>query len=603
LAAFSASAMPYWTPLVNQPTFQPGVALLLTDGSVMVQSLATNNWWRLTPDNSGSYINGTWSPLASTAEDYAPIFYSSAVLPDGRVVVIGGEYNAIGGSIGSDGDTAKGAIYDPTADVWTPLAAPQDWPNIGDSPSVVLPDGTFMVGNAVLSDPQPALLDAATLTWKLTGALGEFEYSFSEQGLTLMQTGRVLTITVGDNKPVNAQIYNPDNGTWRGAGNTGVTLVSPNCSEIGPALSLPNGDVFAIGSTSNTAIYHPANGTWLPGPVLPDSLGVSDGPAALLPNGHVLVQASPQPTPAACFIGGSRFFEFDGSAFIEVPAPPGADQIAANSGLMLVLPTGQIFYSGSGGVQIYTSSGTYDNAWAPTISSAPDHVNMGGTNYAISGTQFNGLSQGAMYGDDAQMATNYPLVRITNNVSGHVVYAKTHDHSTMAIGTGATPVSTQFDVPFEIEPGASKLVVVANGIPSAPVDVVVDFVIGPGMTGNWYDVSESGHGFSVEVLPDNQMLAEWFVFAPDGGPAWIAATGPISGNSAVLQGFQTVGPGGRFPPNFDPTQVQSEPWGELTFTFTDCNTGSVSWQPSVTGYISGSIPLARLTLPAGLTCP
>ena len=32
-----------------------------------------------------------------------------------------------------------------------------------------------------------------------------------------------------------------------------------------------------------------------------------------------------------------------------------------------------------------------------------------------------------------QAATNYPLVRITNIINGHVQYTRTHDHSTMAV--------------------------------------------------------------------------------------------------------------------------------------------------------------------------
>ena len=129
------------------------------------------------------------------------------------------------------------------------------------------------------------------------------------------------------------------------------------------------------------------------------------------------------------------------------------------------------------------------------------------------------------------------------------------------------------------------------------------FSIGPGITGNWFDPDESGHGFSVEVLPGNQMLAQWYVFAPNEGPVWIVATGPITGNVAVLQGYQAVGAGGRFPPNFDPTRLQAQLWGTLTFTFTDCNNGQVSWQSVVAGYTTGSIPITRLTMPAGLTCP
>jgi len=65
------------------------------------------------------------------------------------------------------------------------------------------------------------------------------------------------------------------------------------------------------------------------------------------------------------------------------------------------------------------------------------------------------------------------LVRITNNATGHVFYSRTHDHTSMAVASGAL-VSTHFDVPATEERGPSQLVVVANGIPSAPVAVTVE---------------------------------------------------------------------------------------------------------------------------------
>ena len=43
----------------------------------------------------------------------------------------------------------------------------------------------------------------------------------------------------------------------------------------------------------------------------------------------------------------------------------------------------------------------------------------------------------------------------------------------MGVATGATPVSTRFDVPVGAETGASTLVVIANGIASAAVAVAV----------------------------------------------------------------------------------------------------------------------------------
>ena len=67
--------------------------------------------------------------------------------------------------------------------------------------------------------------------------------------------------------------------------------------------------------------------------------------------------------------------------------------------------------------------------------------------YVVEGYLFNGLTQGAFYGDDVQAATNYPLVRITNKATGHVFYSRTHDHSSMGLGFFVGPVWTHFDVP------------------------------------------------------------------------------------------------------------------------------------------------------------
>ena len=78
------------------------------------------------------------------------------------------------------------------------------------------------------------------------------------------------------------------------------------------------------------------------------------------------------------------------------------------------------------------------------------------------------------FGDEFETATNYPLVRIVNNATGHVFYARTHDHSTMGIATKSFPTYTYFDVPANMETGASKLYVVANGFQSNPIQVTVN---------------------------------------------------------------------------------------------------------------------------------
>ena len=103
---------------------------------------------------------------------------------------------------------------------------------------------------------------------------------------------------------------------------------------------------------------------------------------------------------------------------------------------------------------------------------APKSI-KGGATYKISGTQFNGMSQAMSFGDEFQNAENYPLVRITNTKSGNVVYARTHDHSSMGVQTGSLVVTTQFDVPKNIGTGPSTIQVVADGIASKPLTVTV----------------------------------------------------------------------------------------------------------------------------------
>lgn len=128
------------------------------------------------------------------------------------------------------------------------------------------------------------------------------------------------------------------------------------------------------------------------------------------------------------------------------------------------------------------------------------------------------------------------------------------------------------------------------------------FAINPGITGAWFDPKQSGHGLFLEVLPPNGLMAFWFTFNPDGTQqAWFGGVGSYAGNIATVPVALTTG--GRWIPNFDASKVVNNPWGTLTFTFTDCNSGRVDFTSSIPGYGSNHMDLARLTSPAGLTCP
>lgn len=452
--------------LVHQPPDGAGIGFLLTDGTVMFQGNNGSDWAKLTPDINGSYLNGTWSQLANLPAGYDPYAFASSVLADGRLVIIGGEYN-----FGQFDLTNLGAIYDPKANTWTSLAPPSGFPYIGDSPSAVLPNGKFLLGRKL--DRRMAILDPATLTWTAVSSTGKSDFN-AEEGWTLLPDGSVLTYDV-KNAP-NSEEYFPSLGKWISQGSTIVDLHSPyigSClpygggcyhppGEVGPAILRPDGTVFATGSYStagpgHTAIFTPSGnpnipGTWTVGPDFPQDDNAGDSFAALLPNGHVLV------------LGNSgTLYEFDGTNLTPGPFA---------SGSLLVLPTGEVIV-GASTVELYTSSGTYLPSWAPAIGNYPTTVVRGST-YKISGRQFNGLSQAAAFGDEFETATNYPLVRITNKSTAHVFYARTHNHSSMGVATGKAIVSTMFDVPAGMETGSSMLEVVANGIPSKPVTITVN---------------------------------------------------------------------------------------------------------------------------------
>jgi hypothetical protein len=96
-----------WTPLSRQPPVPTSFCLLLTDGSVICQSAQFGarpfgDWYKLKPDLAGSYVNGTWSQIASMPPGYAPQAFAAAVLPDGRVVIEGGEYDSTGALVVSN---------------------------------------------------------------------------------------------------------------------------------------------------------------------------------------------------------------------------------------------------------------------------------------------------------------------------------------------------------------------------------------------------------------------------------------------------------------------------------------------------------------------
>lgn len=481
-----------WTKVRNAPPFSPGTMLLASDGTVLVhaepQSGGTNLWYQLTPNSQGSYIDGTWSQIASMPASYNPLYFASAILPDGRMLVEGGEYLG-----GTPTWTNKGAIYNPVRNSWQSVAPPGGWNNIGDAQGIVLANGTFMLSQACQNCTSPdgslttdaALFNATGLNWNPIPAQGKNDPN-DEEGWTLQPNGTVLTV---DNwlTPTTEQ-FTPSTLSWSNAGNTVKSPVNGPAVEIGPATLVPNGDTFVVGAGSGpeaptacttrtpavTAV-HRANGRWVNGPAIPTMNGMqfdsADGPSAVLPDGNVLFDVSPCVfnAPIAMMLYNSQ---------TRTLSPVANVLNAANDSTyytrMLVLPNGQVLFNdGSPRLEVYTAGGTADPAWAPSIATISSQTLSPGGSASLSGYQLAGLDQGAAYGDDAQQNTNFPLVRIQNQRTGVVTYARTSRWSSVSVAPGAYS-STRFTLPASTPAGRSTLEVVANGIASQPVVVRIN---------------------------------------------------------------------------------------------------------------------------------
>jgi len=503
-----------WVPLKHKPTLPTdfvGIStmLLLPDGAVMAQLCTSsvdcgNQWVKLTPDEKGSYVNGTWSSMASMM--YERTAFSSAVLSDGRVFVVGGEYT-------NDKTGAQGEIYDPTADKWTSVAAipttlfDPSTGNILDAQSILLDGDKVLIAPVGATGTNSTIIyNAASNTWS-AGASFVTGRNQDEASWVKLPDNSILS---PDNDNLHSERYLPATNEWVDDAPIPSASQLFKSYEMGAALLLPNGKAFLLGGTGHTLLYTPSGnrnpGTWAAGPDLPDSQVACDAPAAMMSDGTIVVATGP-----GCADGGSQqptsFYRYDyatpsssnGSfTLVTNPGSPNskaeAEQVEASASnfRFLDLPDGNVLSAqgsdNTGQLYICKPAGSPLVAGKPNISNVTENADW---SYHLKGTGLTGISQGAVYGDDAQMDTNYPIVRLTDS-SGNVHFARSFNWSSAAVMSGSTLESVEFALPNDLlEPPGNRnlsLAVIANGIGSNTVPFVTPFFFD---TASWAGASGS----------------------------------------------------------------------------------------------------------------
>lgn len=313
-----------------------------------------------------------------------------------------------------------------------------------------------------------------------------------------LQDGRVFEIGATP----HTAFYSPGTNTWTAGPDTIGTLngiPSPFGADDAPGAALPNGHViFAadagasgftssgnitkgsavitnIPSTAILQVYWSVSGAGIPGGAYivsvnsPHQVTISS-PATATTTGDAISWGGTFSLP-------TELFDLDPKTntitqITSQLADPNLPYEGSYPTRMLILPTGQLLFSdGSSQLWVYTPpTGEPNPLMRPLVTSV---TYQGNGNFILGGYQLDGQSAGAAYGDDDQMDSNYPIIRMVNS-SGDVFYARTSNWSLITVGNTAGYETVNFTLNPAITPGNYSLIVSGAGISSFPTYIHIN---------------------------------------------------------------------------------------------------------------------------------
>ncbi len=251
-------------------------ATLLQNGDILITGGSDTYDNTDTPCSNLVYL---WDHSAETITDVPPesnmnrarCGHTTTLLPDGRVVVLGGRISTLGSSAGS------GEIYN--GGQWSNLPS---GPELPDLESVLLPNGTIFIMQA--GSGHSYIFDPGNLTFRET--LGQAAGMYSGFTATLMKNGKVLI--VGSLTSSVAEVFDPQSETFTMIAATPVNKIAHT------ATLLPDGKVMIAGGRINSGqrqnsvhLYDPVANNWIAVGLM--STARQFHSAVLLPDGRPVV--------------------------------------------------------------------------------------------------------------------------------------------------------------------------------------------------------------------------------------------------------------------------------------------------------------------------
>jgi Domain of unknown function (DUF1929)/Fibronectin type III domain/Glyoxal oxidase N-terminus len=375
----------------NTPTGQWGSLMTWPIVAVHLIELKTGNflafdgWQQPQPTFVWNAVSQTFP---TTLNAPGSIFCAgNALLPDGRVITVGGDGMFTTGQLG----LADTAIFDPASNTWTKMAdmnKPRWYPSLTE-----LPDGRYVAisGNSTNSTTwadTPEVYDPAANKWTLltgisTPQVHEEEYPFSY----LIPNGKIFTIGPSEDNSFELDV---DNRTWTPVGGaSGVVNGSSVMYRPGKVLysgGAPSIDK-ATSAQATSAVIDLTAGTPSWRSVSPMNHARIYHTLTMLADGTVLAVGGENSSDQSIVTTGvmpAEIWDPATEKWTEVAPMAAARNYHSTAAL---LPDGRVLVAGGGHYQDGTGPGQYSaqiysppylfNGARPTIAGAPDATTYG----------------------------------------------------------------------------------------------------------------------------------------------------------------------------------------------------------------------------------